>query len=113
MALIPWKTKREEEGGRQVTPFRGFRNEMDRLFDSFFGEVAPWSERIGAEWGPPLDVEETDKEIHVRAEVPGVKPDDLDISISGNALVIRGEKKESEEKREKGYVYQERRYGSF
>jgi HSP20 family protein len=58
-------------------------------------------------------VEETDKEVRVRAEIPGVKPDDLEISISGNALVISGEKKESQEKREKGYFYQERRYGSF
>ena len=58
-------------------------------------------------------MEETDKEIHVRAEIPGVKPEELDISISGNTLVISGEKKESEEKRDQGYVYQERRYGSF
>lgn len=111
MTLIPWKTKRQEETGRGLSPMTGFRTEMDRLFDSFFGgAVSPWH---GAEWGPPLDVEETDREVHVRAEIPGVKPEDLEISISGNSLVVSGEKKESEEKREKGYVYQERRYGSF
>jgi HSP20 family protein len=110
MSLIPWKTRGPENGGHQLPSMSGFRGELDRLFDSFFHEVAPWGERG---WGPPLDVEETDKEIHVRAEIPGVKPQEIDISIAGGALVISGEKKESEEKREKGYVYQERRYGSF
>ena len=110
MSLIPWKTRGHEDGGRLVPTMSGFRGELDRLFDSFFHEATPWSERG---WGPPLDVEETDKEIHVRAEIPGVNAEELDISISGGALVISGEKKESEEKREKGYVYQERRYGSF
>ena len=110
MSLIPWKTRAQEDGGRQLPTLSGFRGELDRLFDSFFHDVAPWGERA---WGPPIDVEETDKEIHVRAEIPGVKPEELDISISGNTLVISGEKKESEEKRDQGYVYQERRYGSF
>jgi HSP20 family protein len=110
MSLIPWKTRSHDDGGRLIPAVSGFRGELDRLFDSFFHDVTPWGERG---WGPPLDVEETDKEIHVRAEIPGVKPEELDISISGNALVISGEKKECEDKREKGYVYQERRYGSF
>ena len=108
MTLIPWRTKREEEGGRQLAPVGGFRNEIDRLFDSFVRDAFG-----GHAWGPPLDVEETDKEIHVRAEIPGVNADDLELSIRGESLVISGEKKESEERREKGYHYQERRFGSF
>jgi HSP20 family protein len=64
-------------------------------------------------WGPPLDVEETDKEILVRAEIPGVKAEELDLSIANGALVISGEKKESQERKEKGYFHQERRFGSF
>jgi HSP20 family protein len=114
MPLIPWKTERQDEN--ELSPAQGFRSEMDRLFDSFFGDSHSLNDYMGGgrtQWGPPLDVEETDKEIHVRAEIPGVKPEEFDIAISNNALVISGEKKESEEKREKGYVYQERRYGSF
>jgi HSP20 family protein len=89
---------------------------MDRLFDSFLGEIAPHGDRpwdAHGAWGPPIDVEETDKEYHVRAELPGVQADDLNLSINGHALVISGEKKESQERQEKGYFYQERRYGSF
>jgi HSP20 family protein len=113
MTLIPWRNKyRDEQSG--LATASGFRNEMDRLFNSFFGEsfgeARPWGLTA---WGPPLDVEETDKEVIVRAEIPGVKADELELSIHDNALVISGEKKESEEKKEKGYFYQERRFGSF
>jgi HSP20 family protein len=90
------------------------RNEMDRLFESFFRNPFGFE---SSEWMPtgdmPLDVEEKDKEVVVRAEIPGVTAEDLDLSIAGHSLVISGEKKESEEKRDKGYFYQERRFGSF
>jgi HSP20 family protein len=86
---------------------------MDQLFQSFFGDAFTPSGWGAAAWGPPLDVEETDKEILVRAEIPGMKPEDLDLAISGNSLVISGDKKENEEREEKGYLYQERRFGSF
>jgi HSP20 family protein len=116
MALIPWRTKREEDAGRQLSPLGGFRGEMDRLFDSFMRDALsvgdrPWG--VMGSWGPPLDVEETDKEVHVRAEIPGVKADDLQLAIRGNALVISGEKKETQERDSGGYYYQERRFGSF
>jgi HSP20 family protein len=116
MTLIPWKQKRTENGG-QLAQASNFRTEMDRLFDSFFvGGLPAWSERAWpsfAGWEPPVDVEETEKEVFVRAEVPGMKADDIDLSIHDNTLVISGEKKETEERKEGGYVYQERRYGSF
>ena len=118
MTLIPWRTKHRDDtaGENQLSPAIGFRSEMDRLFDSFFHDTFNWGNRpwgaLGA-GGPPLDVEETDKELTVRAEIPGVSADDLQLSISGNALVISGERKESTERPQGGYVYQERRYGSF
>ena len=76
MALIPWRTKNDETGTRQLSQTGGFRNEMDQLFNSFLREAFDWSDHptgLLGNWGPPLDVEETDKEIHVRAEVPGMK----------------------------------------
>ncbi len=113
MALIPWKTKRHEE--QLPSTFGGFRTEMDRLFDSFLRDAAGWADRweiFGG--GLPLDVEETDKEVFVRAEIPGVKAEDINLSIHGDMLTITGEKKESTETQpEKGFVYQERRFGSF
>jgi HSP20 family protein len=115
MSLIPWKAKHRDSLGGQLLPAAGFRTEMDRLFNSFFnGQFGESESSWGlSAWGPPLDVEETDKEIFVRAEIPGVNADDLDLSMSGESLVISGEKKESQEKKEKGYSYQERRFGSF
>jgi HSP20 family protein len=98
-----------------VVPVAGFRNEMDRLFDSFLRDTFEWPDRPygAAAWGPPVDVEETATDIMVRAEIPGMKADDLQLSITDHTLVVSGEKKESEEKREGGFVYQERRFGAF
>jgi HSP20 family protein len=116
MALIPWRHKHRDESFGQLSPATGFRTEVDRLFNSFLRDAFDWSDQplaTVAAWGPPMDVEETDKEVFVRAEIPGMKPDDLQISIHDNTLVIAGEKKESDERRDKGYVYQERRFGMF
>jgi HSP20 family protein len=113
MNLIPWRTKHRDEAA-QPLPAAGFRGEMDRLFDSFFGDFWPETRPWGVTaWGPPLDVEETDKDVIVHAEIPGMKSEELELSIRDGALVISGEKKESSEKKEKGYFYQERRFGSF
>ena len=116
MTPIPWRIKRPEvESPQSLTPVGGFRGELDRLFDSFFGGMPMSMQSFGSSggWGPPLDVEETDQEVHVRAEIPGVAADDLEISITGNTLIIAGEKKENQDRKERGYSYQERRYGSF
>jgi HSP20 family protein len=84
---------------------------MDDLFDSFFrGLDRPFS---GYKLWPAIDVAEEQDAIKVRAEVPGCKPDDIDISVHGNLLTISGEKKMSDEKKEDGYYHMESSYGSF
>lgn len=86
-------------------------NEMDDLFDSFFrGLDRPFA---GYKAWPAIDVAEEENEIVVRAEVPGCKAEDIDISVYGNTLTISGEKKHEEEKKEKGYYHVESTYGSF
>jgi HSP20 family protein len=113
--LIPWKNKQRSEGqGDQ--PLARLRTEVDRLFESFFREPFgalqnAWLER--GTWMPSVDVSETEKEVMVRAELPGIDPKDLDVSIVGNELVLSGEKKESSEQKEQGYYHSETRYGSF
>jgi HSP20 family protein len=120
MTLIPWRTKRQDaHEEHEADPRRlaagGFKSELDRLFESFLRDTADWSDRPSraTPGGLPLDIEETDKQLTVRAEIPGVAADDLKVSINGNSLIIAGEKKESQERREGGYFYQERRFGSF
>jgi HSP20 family protein len=84
---------------------------MDDLFDCFFrGLDRPFA---GYKAWPAIDVAEEEDAILVRAEVPGCKAEDIDISVYGNKLTISGEKKLSEEKKEKGYYHVESTYGSF
>ncbi len=86
-----------------------FRREMDRLFDKFF-EVIPFSEQ---EFVPSVDISETDKDIIVQAEIPGINPKDLDISLNGRLLTIKGEKKSEHEEKKENYHKIERKYGAF
>lgn len=114
MSIIPWRGKRQDA---EIEPFRAldtFRTEMDRMFDRFFGGDWPIARMGGfGNWLPTLDVAETDKDITVRAEVPGLDPEDLDISVTGQVLTISGEKKESSEKKDENFYHSERRFGSF
>ena len=101
---------------RQLAPFGDFdrmRREMDRMWDSFF-ERRPWFmvEEEG-EWLPALDLAETGDEFVVKAEIPGLDPKDIDISLSQNMLTIKGEKKQEREEKEENYHFIERSYGSF
>ena len=96
---------------RQGNGLSRLHNEREDLFASFFrGLDRPFS---GYKAWPAIDVAEEKDSIVVRAEVPGCKADDIDISVHGSVLTISGEKKLSEEKKEKGYYHVESTYGSF
>ena len=103
MAIMKW------------TPFGElgtFRREMDRLFERFFGEL-PSLELPGMSWAPHLDVTETKDSLVVKAELPGLEAKDLDVSVSGNALTIKGEKKTEKEEKDEHHHLIERSYGAF
>lgn len=91
------------------------REAMNRMFEESF--MRPFDDWLLAEGGIrslALDVSETDEALVVEASLPGIRPEDVDISIVGNTLTIKGEVKHEEEKEEKGkYHYRERRYSSF
>jgi HSP20 family protein len=100
----------------ELTPFREFermRRDMDRLWDSFFEGGLRRRTEEGGEWLPSLDVSETKNELVVKAEVPGMDPKDIDISLSDGMLTIKGEKKQEKEEKEADYHLVERSYGSF
>ena len=104
MALVPIHRRH----GNGLTRLHG---DIDDLFNSFFrGLDRPFSEH--KVW-PAIDVADEEYAVVVRAEVPGCKAEDIDISVYGNTLTISGEKKQSEEKKEKGYYHVESSYGSF
>jgi HSP20 family protein len=114
MAIVPWR--REERSLAQPTgdPFNYLRSQINRVFDDFWGEswLRPLREMATGFW-PQLDVTETDKEIKVSAEIPGVEPKDIDVSVEDGMLTIKGEKKYEREEKEKGNYRMERSYGSF
>ncbi len=108
MALSPFK-------GRGLYDVHG---EMNRLFDEMFGGLARRSgslqgEGVADSWSPALDVLHDDGDVLVRAELPGVKPDDVDITLSRGVLTISGQRKAEQEQQGQGYYVRERRYGSF
>ena len=104
MAIIPWSRRNQNELGRLY-------GEMDGLFDHFLrGFDRPF---FGPRAWPAIDVAEKDDAVMVRAEVPGCKAEDIDISVHGDTLTISGEKKDSHEEKGDGYYHVESSYGSF
>lgn len=104
MSIIRWEPFRE---------LISLREAMDRLFEESFvrprrGWLAPLEEEVLA-----IDIYETDDDVVVKTAVPGVKPEDIDITITGDTLTIKGETKAEEEIKRENYIRQERRYGAF
>lgn len=91
-----------------LSPLRG---EFDNLFESFLRRE-PFAFTNGG-WSPALDVAETPQEIVVTAELPGVEEKDVSVSMTGNHLMIKGERKKEEETKEKYFHRVERSYGRF
>ena len=104
VSLIPWSDKRELDR---------FEVDIDRLFERFF-EPRPYKRIIrSSEWMPAMDVSETDKEILINAEIPGMEAKDLDISLSGRILTLKGERKNEHEEKDVNIHRVERSYGTF
>ena len=89
---------------------RDLFDRFERLFEDF--ELPSLFEEKEA-WVPAFDVIENEKEYIVTAEVPGIDPKDIDITVSNGILTIRGEKKREEENKGENYYYMERQYGTF
>jgi HSP20 family protein len=102
MELVPWRL------GGGLGPYR---KEMDRMWDEFFRE-SPFSRRL-TQWTPLIDMSETKDNFVVKAELPGLDIKDVSLTISGDILTIKGEKKHEEEEKDEHRHYVERFYGSF
>ena len=97
-------------------PFREvsrLRREMDRLWDAFFGPGRRAFRPLEAEWAPAVDVSETADKVVVKAEGAGMDAQNIDISLSGDILTIKGEKKSEREEKKENYHLVERSHGSF
>jgi len=110
--LIPWRRQEPARGGE--SELTAFERDMDHLFGRFFrgGTLAPFGEGWGA-FSPSVDVVETDDEIKVSAELPGLDDKDIEVSLDRGVLTISGEKSEERKEERENYYRAERTYGSF
>jgi HSP20 family protein len=97
-------------------PFVTLRREMDRMVDDFFTDFGDRALHAGASrqgLRPMLDMDETDKELIVTAELPGLDEKDFEVTLAGDVLTIKGEKKAEREEKNGDAHWTERRFGSF
>jgi HSP20 family protein len=117
--LIPWS-----RGGREVQarregaddPMLALQSDINRVFESFWRSfdlptLGNGGDGLVTGAMPRVDVRETDSEVEVVAEVPGMDEADLDVSIADGVLTVRGEKKTEREQEDKGYILRERSFG--
>lgn len=110
---------RGEGGVEMLSPFRGFmdvQGEFDRLFDEMMRNLprrGGSQKPVKATWAPAIDVLTRDGDVVIRAELPGVKQEDVDITLSQGLLTISGKSGEEHEEERGGYYVRERRQGSF
>ena len=113
-SLMP--ISRDRNVARSDNPFMSLQREVDRLFDDFtrgFPAFSSAGAAGAAELLPSVDVTETDKQIEITAELPGLEEKDVQVNVADNVLTIRGEKKAEKEEKDKTFRLVERSYGSF
>jgi HSP20 family protein len=98
---------------RESQPFATLQREIDRLFDDFTRGFPAFGSLGTQSLAPSIDVIETDKDIEITAELPGLEEKDVQINVADNVLTIKGEKKAEKEEKDKNYRLVERSYGSF
>jgi len=103
MTLIRWEPFNE---------LKRMENALDRMWGNFFRParyLRPW----GEEWALPLDIYQTGDSVVVKTPLQGIKPEDVEVTIEGNTLTMRGESRADEEAKEEDYILRERRHGTF
>lgn len=111
-ALAPKKESREMSA---ADPFRPLQQRLNRMFEEAFIPFAfPTGENLAiTTWAPSCDIYETNNEIVLKAELPGVKKEDLKVNLENNILTITGERKFEEETKRENYHRIEQSYGEF
>jgi len=125
MAEVPVEVKKAPPAPSNLPDvFQSFRGEMDRLFDRFssgfgfpslrrmFDIEPPWRGAFTFSV-PAIDMSEDEKAYKISAELPGIDAKDIDVSVTGDMLVLKGEKRQEKEEKDKNYHFSERTYGSF
>jgi HSP20 family protein len=99
---------------RPFTQMSTLWDEMNQLFEEHFGGRSLMRPLTGiTRWAPSVDMFETDDEVVVKADVPGMSKEDLEVTVTEEFITISGESKSEEEVKEENYMRRERRYGKF
>lgn len=109
--LLPWRGDRRAPAAR--ADLLTFREDLDRWLQELVKDAPRLLGAEEGQWTPSADVQETEQEVIVTLEVPGLDRDDLDITVTPEGLTIRGEKRAEREEQSKDLYLAERRYGSF
>ena len=104
MALVRWEPVRE---------ITSLQSEMNRLFNTFFDTPTTGNGSTTRRWIPAIDLVETEDDFVLKADLPGLKEEDVSIEVEENVLTVSGERKAEHEDKREGYVRVERSYGSF
>ncbi len=104
MALIRWEPARE---------LNTLQSEMNRLFNTFFDSPTGANGNSLRRWVPAMDLVETEDHFVLRADLPGLSEDDINIEFENNVLTISGERKAEHEEKKEGYYRVERAFGAF
>ena len=107
--------------GTLLEPWQSFRGDMDRLFDRMtagfglptLGRLFDVERALPAVSAPAVDIAEDDKAFTITAELPGLEEKDIEVTTTGDILVLKGEKKQEKEEKNKNYYLSERSYGAF
>ena len=123
MADVPVEVKKTAPAQTSAPDiWQSFRSEMDRLFDRFgfpslrrvFDIEPAWRSASSFSFSvPAIDMSEDEKAYKISAELPGIDAKDIEVSVSGDTLVLKGEKRQEKEEKDKNYHFSERSYGSF
>jgi HSP20 family protein len=122
MAITPVEEKKSPAPRASSDPWQSFRSEMDRVFDRFSGFGLPTMRRlfeptpIEGSFGfniPAVDLTEDDNAYKIAAELPGLEEKDVEVSVTGDILTLKGEKRQEKEEKNKNWYVSERAYGVF
>jgi HSP20 family protein len=103
MALVRWEPAREVDS---------LQSEVNRVFDAFFGSGATSATRA-RRWVPAMDLVETDEHLVLKADLPGLGHDDVNIEVKDNVLTVSGERRAEQEEKSEGFYRVERAFGTF
>ncbi len=111
---LPWTHHSQHAIRRESNPFTSLHREINRLFESIGEWEAPswWPESKGS-LTPSVDIVENDKSFRVEVELPGLRQEEVDVTVNDNYLTIRGEKRASKVDDNDNYIRRERYYGTY